>query len=84
MFKGISQDYFKKIAIGKFVPAKLLSISWDGGTAGLLFTHTVKKIKFHLKPTWASEWKKDKYSAYDTHFKKGEKMLVATTCPILI
>lgn len=43
-----------------------------------------KKIQFHIKPTCASEWKKDKYSTYYTHFKKGEKMLVATTCPILI
>jgi len=40
MFKGISQGYFKKIAIGKFVPAKLLSISGDEVTAGLLFAHT--------------------------------------------
>lgn len=91
MFKGISQGYFKKITIGKFVPAKLLSISWDEGTAGLLFAHTIcqkkkknQKKQFHIKPTCASEWKKDKYSTYYTHFKKGEKMLVATTCPILI
>lgn len=41
MFKGISQDYFKKIVIGKFVPAKLLSISWDVGTADLIFTHII-------------------------------------------
>lgn len=45
MFKGISQGYFKKIAIGKFVPAKLLSISWDEGTAGLLFAHTICQKK---------------------------------------